>query len=97
MALVELAGKGEMPLISQLISTGADVNARGEHGYTGECAARGARAAGADTERGPALIRAAEFGRLDCVQLLVESGAKIDLKDSSGYTALHLASMHGET
>ena len=42
-----------------------------------------------------ALLRASCMGRVECVKRLLGAGAKKDLKDPSGRTALHVAEQLG--
>ena len=63
---------GHQSVVLTLLTRGLDINIRGGWGSL----------------KSTALMRAAEYGQLPCVQTLLEHGALIDLKDGEGYTAL---------
>ncbi|KAI3391303.1 hypothetical protein diail_7610 [Diaporthe ilicicola] len=50
-----------------------------------------------DYDRRTALHRAAEFGLLDCVGMLLEAGANVNARDAWGDTPLHLATTLPDT
>ena len=43
----------------------------------------------------PPLVRAADDGKLDTVRELIAQGAAVNAKRDDGFTALHLAALHG--
>ena len=100
---------GRLPVVEQLISRGANVNAKGGHGGQPLQAACGwghvdvaARllAFGADVDAaggydGSALCAAANRGNETLVNLLLEYGAKINHRVQHSWSALHVASEQG--
>lgn len=79
-ALYVAALEGHLPVIKQLVGSGADVN-----GVT----------VTPDGDRWTPLIIAAYVGNKDIVDFLVSHGADIDTKDNHGYTALSWAMKEG--
>lgn len=77
------------PVVRVLLSAGADVNAHTIPGvetgnFMRDCRTRG------ETP----LHRAAAFGSVDTIRILLEAGAKIDVRDAHGDTALSWASWY---
>lgn len=86
---------GHFEVVKLLIKEGADVDAKGEwkefKGHRGNYVDTAGKLRGEPTP----LHVAAQYGRLDIVKLLIESGAKVKARDQDGYIPLHLAARSG--
>ncbi len=96
---------GDLPEINRLIATGADVDAKGNDGWTalhytgfhGQVEGarllleKGADINAKDNDGWTALHFAAYNNRIEAAQLLLEKGADINAKTDDGLTALDLA------
>jgi hypothetical protein len=103
------AKEGRFEEAKRLAQQGADVNTRGDRGWTALLWFAGAGNApavkwlldkGADVNAATAdqvtpLIRASSWGHLDVVRLLVEKGANINIKAKDGWTALGATALFG--
>jgi ankyrin repeat protein len=106
-ALYTALSRDNLREVRQLLEQGADPNARNEKGRTILSAARSPAAIelllkhGADpnsTVLGniTPLMNAASWGQSDTVALLLRHGARVDLRNAEGSTALHYAAQsHG--
>lgn len=106
-----LAQNGSVQTANLLISLGADINHKQNHGWTPLMnasfagnfeIAKALILAGADVNdqsynKGTALIYASQKGNKDIVELLLQSGADHSIKDRYGKTALMRASANGCT
>ena len=81
-AMVFAAEAGNLARLKQIISNGQDVNAT-------------LRSPDGDKSGETALMRAAQRGRVDCVQELVRNGANVGTKGPNATTALHEAAAGG--
>ena len=105
-ALMLSAGRNNTEEVKLLIGAGADVNARDNNGrtpllhvfswsgigpVTKALLEAGADANAADNEGNTALMLAAEYARLEMLELLVKAGADVNLRNKQGKTALELA------
>jgi ankyrin repeat protein len=81
--LHEAALEGNVSVVSKHLSAGAAVNEAQATAFT--------------NDRTTALHVASENGNLACVQQLIAHGARVDLQDLWGHTALHLAAQEGHT
>ena len=109
--IVEAASAGDEEMLIELISSGANINAPDESGYTALCAAaegawsRGieillAHKANPNTQDrsvswSPLMHSVAE-GCEECAKLLIEAGADLEAVDDDGWTALFIASNNGD-
>ena len=75
------AGEGDLSSLETLICEGMDVDGNDDRSKS--------------DGRGTPLFEASSAGHLECVQFLLGRGAGLDLKDSSGVTALAIASFKG--
>jgi hypothetical protein len=109
--LMEAAKKGDTEKVQALLAQGADVNAKGNDGFTAlimaaryghtdivqALLAKGANV-NAKHDRGwTALITAAWEGHTDIVQALLTQGADVNAKDDRSWTALIWAADYGHT
>ena len=106
--LLDAAASGQIGKVLDLISTGADVNAKNKWGETAlMLAAQHGRAEAvkilieakadmnAKSESGyTALMLAAMNGRTEAVKALIEAKADVSAKDKGGHTALMFAAEH---
>jgi ankyrin repeat protein len=110
-ALMIGARAGEEEKVRALIAAGADAKAADEEGNTALALAAGAEgpagvlkalldagadADAADREKVTPLMRAADRGDVDKCVLLLNGGARADLKDSDGRTALEWAKQRSD-
>lgn len=109
--LIDAARGRDSAQVRQLLSEGADPNARDKFGRTAlmEAASsgytdnirilleKGADINARDTVGWSALLRATLSRRTDTVRLLLQKGADVSVKDHDGMTALSWASSSGET
>jgi len=107
--LLAAAGEGQVTKVKQLLTQGANVNARNDKGETALIRAsesghpkvvnlliKNRADVNARNDRGEtALIRASIWNRYAVVQLLLSAGANINLTDNDGNTALIEASGNG--
>jgi ankyrin repeat protein len=86
MNLFQAAKEGKVATLRRLISGGADVNAlaRGRDSDLGYA-----------TQSGTALMGAAEGGHVDACRLLLDAGAKVNIRNANGSTALAHAAAPG--
>lgn len=111
MELLRAVEKGDEPALRSLLEHGGDVETRSDEGDTLliMAARRGTAdlvrtlllngadpdATALDYWSHTALIAAADSGRMDAVDALIEQGVKLNTKAAQGYTALHRAVMQG--
>jgi uncharacterized protein len=111
-SLIQESIGGNLPVVRQLIALGADINFANINGFTPLMAAcqwkrrdvikfilaKGASLTLVDYPTGrTALMHACLSGSAECVEILLQAGAAVRMKDSYGMTALMLAAMTGET
>lgn len=108
--LIDAAWANDVGLATQLISAGADVNAKDStvqsayliatsEGYLDLLEltlAHGADVAGLDSFNGTGLIRAAERGHADIVGRLLRAGIEVNHVNRPGWTALDEAIVYGD-
>lgn len=110
--MLKAVGKGEITEARKLIQDGANPNSRGEDGYPALMIAaegrnidmmkmlleNGARVDSRSEERNETtLMRRAEVGDTDSVQLMIENGGDINAQDRGGETALMKATRGRKT
>ncbi len=107
--LYEAAADGDIELVKSLISSGADVNATNDWGWTplyvaavignGDIVnlliAKGAHVDEPNQPRETPLHLAVSNGHRDIVELLIEKGADFRAADEDGVTPLHTTAEHG--
>jgi len=107
--LCDAAEQGNLPVLTQLVSTGTDVNMTGENGNSAlafacanghaDCTAllisKGAQANQRSSLGNAPLHAAAWADSLKCIRILVDAQADVDLKSFSGATPLHVAIQGG--
>lgn len=103
--LCDSAERGDLPMITQLVSTGTDVNTTGENGNSAlafacanghaDCTAllvrMGANPNQPSTLGNGPLHAACWADSTKCIRILVDAKADVDMKSFSGATALHVA------
>eukprot|EP00798_Chlamydomonas_sp_ICE-L_P018408 gene18408-biopygen27339 len=109
--LHEAAKNGQVEWIMPLLSSGAEVNKKNDHGSTplhyaawtgqNECIAvlldNGAEV-GTQNRRGHSPLHdAALYGHVECVRTLLANGAIVTTKNAEGHTALQIAVDRGHT
>jgi uncharacterized protein len=110
--LIEEAISGNLPSVRELIACGADINFANINGVTPLMAAaqwkqmsvltflltRGAGTNAVEESTGrTSLMYACLSGSAQCVKLLVQAGAEVNVRDCHGMTALMMAAVTGET
>jgi len=110
--LIQEAVSGNLPAVRRLIERGADINFANIDAFTPLMAAaqwrqlnvlkflleNGARLVPvAKTNGRTALMHACLSGSPQCVELLLEAGARVNVRDSYGMTALMMAATTGGT
>jgi ankyrin repeat protein len=109
--LIKAISKGDTEKVHALLEKGADVNTRGNDGFTAlDMAAghghtdivqallsQGADMNAKDNDGITALMGAAFEGHTDTVHALLEKGADVNAKDNNGGTALMRAAQEGQT
>jgi ankyrin repeat protein len=80
-SLHEAALEGNVSVMKEHLSAGAAVNEARVTAFTNDCST--------------ALHVASENGNMACVQHLLANGARVELQDLWGHTALHLAAQEG--
>ena len=107
--LCDAAEQGNLPVLTQLVSTGTDVNMIGENGNSAlafacanghaDCTAllisKGAQANQRSSLGNAPLHAAAWADSLKCIRILVDAQADVDLKSFAGATPLHVAIQGG--
>jgi ankyrin repeat protein len=106
--LVKAAKNGDLASVKALLSRGANVNAKSNHGYTALMAAaenghkdvcellisKGANVNVSNIYDDTALMEAADKGHKDVCELLISKGADVNAENEAGWTALiHAADM----
>src|SRR4051812_34335581 len=86
MNLFQAAKKGDLATLRRLIAGGADVNgqARGRENFLGYA-----------VDSGTPLMAAAEAGRVKACRLLLDAGARVNVKNTNGSTPLMHAAAPG--
>lgn len=111
-SLIHEAIAGNLPSVRELIARGADINFINVNGVTPLMAAaqwkrldilefllaKGATTCPPERFTGrTALMHACLSGSAQCVELLLQAGSEVNLRDSHGMTALMMAAVTGET
>lgn len=91
--------QGRVETVELLLEAGARVNAVDADGVSALMWASGSEATGDDNGSGRVLrmLEKAEKGQMKVVQLLLRYGAKPDMRDKDGITAIMFACYHGHT
>jgi ankyrin repeat protein len=104
--LLLAAENGQLEVVKLLLEKGADVNAKSSYNTIHECAtpligacevAKDFGRLGGGLPPGTRVVTTKKHGYLEVVKLLLEKGAKVDVKNNFGNTALLIASGNGQS